>query len=104
MGFEFRITVQPMIPSLKEFCNSLFARSEWKQIPTSLVDVSDGIGIQFGERPENPAWPHDADLCRDGDCAFYAVAYGSNGIRFLAELAKEISTSGYTVDLDGDYY
>ena len=104
MGFEYRISIRPAVSKLDEFCDAVFARTEWKRISTSLVDVSDGIGVQCGEYPSDPTRIHDADLCADADGEFYAIAHCTNGIRFLTELAKQIETTGYVVNLDGNYY
>lgn len=102
MGYEYRLTIHPPVYDLGTICNSVFATSPWQRIPTSLLDVPNGIGVQFGETPECPSWPHVADLYPESEQQIYVVCHVSNGKKFLDALVKQLQRQQNSVTIDDD--
>ena len=104
MGAEFRLEITPPLSALDTSCDAVFAATEWQGIPTSLVDMPNGVGVQFGATPTDPSWPHVADLCCNPDGSVYAVAHCANGVQFLHALVAHLESTGHSINLDEDYY
>ena len=97
MGIEYQIIIEPQSSHLEELCATIFAETEWKQIPTSLLDIPNGLGVQYGEEPEDPSWPHVADLYLEQNGHIYIVCHNQNGVMFLRTLAQRLESRGHKV-------
>ena len=102
MGYEYRIKVNPQVSSIEDVCAEVFTDTEWKQIPSSLIDVPNGIGIQSGAEPVNSSWPHVADLYVEEDGQIYIVCHDNNGQMFLNALVEKLRFKGHRVVVDDD--
>ena len=101
MGYEFRIATEPRVKDLDEFCEKLFDGVAWTRIPTSFGDVA-GIGVQAGEVPVDPSWPHAADIHQERDGQIYIVCHCGQGVQFLQTLIASLKEEGFRVNVDDD--
>lgn len=102
MGYEYRLDVTPPLESLEAACASVFTNTEWTRIPTSFTTIPDGIGVQSGDVPANPNWPHTADLCVEDDGQIYVLCHGQNGGLFMNALIAHLEETGHTVTVDDE--
>jgi hypothetical protein len=102
MGFEYRLHVDPPLTDLAAECDSVFASSEWQRIPTSYRDIPAGIGVQCGATPDNPSWPHVADLHLENGSQVFVTCHNNNGGIFMKTLIAHLKSNGYSVTVDED--
>ena len=101
MGAEVRLHVEPPLTSLDRSCEAVFATSEFRRIPTSLLGLP-GVGVQHGDAPQDPSWPHSADLYLQPDGVVYLVAHDARGSEFMRTLVEQLRQSGHEVVVDDD--
>jgi len=101
MGHEYRLHVDPPDLDLDEVCDSIFASSDWRRIKTSFEGV-DGIGVQRGELPDFPSWPHAADLYLEGRGVVFVLCHNQGGGEFMRALVESLREGGHEVRIDDD--
>jgi hypothetical protein len=102
MGYEYRVHVDPPIADLGVACGRVFAETPYRRIPSSLVDVPAGIGVQLGGEPVDPKWPHIADLYLETPGTIFIVCHNRDGTIFMDALAQSLRASSHLVAIDDD--
>ena len=102
MGYEYRLDVNPRLDSLEEACAAVFAETEWTRIATSYTSIPDAIGVQSGDVPANPEWPHVTDLNIEDDGQIFVLCHSQNGGLFMNALIQHLESVGHRVTVDDD--
>ena len=101
MGFEYRLHIDPPLTDVGAACAKVFDTTDWKQIPTSFTDIA-GIGVQRGELPADPSWPHSADLHLEDGGSIYVLCHNSDGGSFMRFFVEQLEQAGHHVKVDDD--
>ena len=83
MGFEYRLHVDPPLTDLDSVCDAVFATTDWQRIPTGLLKVPRGIGVQCGDAPAVPSWPQDVDLYLKSESVIFVVCHINSAEPFM---------------------